>query len=145
MKQASKDCLTCLGCLLLVLLVSAIGYLGILVCATAPMVQNTLHHVILSPDGRLKVTVFERNSGATTGFSTQVSILASDEDLPTTIGNVLGMDGHPEHTRIHAEWVDNESVRISYTLGYGDRVSYQNKRVGRVRILIAERSPSEGD
>lgn len=37
--------------------------------------ENTIVQELVSPDGKKKVVVFERSCGATTGFSTQVSIL----------------------------------------------------------------------
>lgn len=37
-----------------------------------------------SPDGRLRFVVFQRDCGATTGFSTQVSIITSDAGFLTS-------------------------------------------------------------
>ena len=43
----------------------------------------------VSPNGKKKVTVFQRDCGATTGFSTQASILDAESKLPARGGNVL--------------------------------------------------------
>jgi hypothetical protein len=50
---------------------------------------NTIVATEFSPDHRLKAVLFERNCGATTRFSSQVSVLPSDRDLPNEGGNVF--------------------------------------------------------
>ncbi len=47
-----------------------------------------------SPDGKLKAIVFQRDCGATTGFSTQISILPVDEKMPNEGGNVFVADSN---------------------------------------------------
>jgi hypothetical protein len=42
-----------------------------------------------APDGRHRAVVFQRDCGATTGFSRQVSILPATQALPNEGGNVL--------------------------------------------------------
>jgi hypothetical protein len=44
---------------------------------------------VRSPDGEWKVVVFERDCGATTGFSTQASLLGWNERLPENDGGNL--------------------------------------------------------
>lgn len=46
----------------------------------------------LSPDGTKKLVVFQRDCGATTGFSTQVSVLASSAPLGNKSGNLFISD-----------------------------------------------------
>ncbi len=53
---------------------------------------NKLVSELVSPDTRLKAVVFERSGGATTGFSTQVSIVESSQPRPTGAGNVFIAD-----------------------------------------------------
>lgn len=45
-----------------------------------------------SPSGTRKAVVFQRDCGATTGFSTQVSVLPAREELPPDGGNVFVAD-----------------------------------------------------
>jgi hypothetical protein len=45
-----------------------------------------------SPDGAAKVVVFQRDCGATTGFSTQASLIQGSEDLPNEGGNLFVAD-----------------------------------------------------
>src|SRR5882757_3734258 len=57
--------------------------------------ENSLLGEYVSPDGTRKIVVFERSCGATTGFSTQASLLKSDQALPTTAGNLyIADDNH---------------------------------------------------
>lgn len=59
------------------------------------MCANEVLHEIPSPDKQLKAVVFQRDCGATTGFSTQVSIMKIDKKLPNTGGDVFSADtGH---------------------------------------------------
>jgi hypothetical protein len=59
------------------------------------MCGNTVLRTVPSPDGRLKAVVFERDCGATTGFSTQVSVLGSNDKLPNEAGNLFVAAGNP--------------------------------------------------
>ena len=61
--------------------------------AGCDMCGNEVLQSITSPSGKLKVEVFSRDCGATTGFSTQVSIISADDKLPNESGNILVLDG----------------------------------------------------
>ena len=56
------------------------------------MCGNDIITESLSPDKELKAVVFRRDCGATTGFSTQVSILGVEEQLENENGNVFTAD-----------------------------------------------------
>lgn len=75
-----------------------------------------------SPDGRLKAVVFQRDCGATTGFSTQVSILPVSSALENEGGNRFSADtdhrrapsgqgGGPE-VRFH--WVSDTNAELQH-------------------------------
>jgi hypothetical protein len=51
--------------------------------------KNDVSKSIISPDERFVAISFIRSSGATTGFSPQVSILPKDKKLPNRPGNVF--------------------------------------------------------
>lgn len=53
---------------------------------------NSIIEEVLSPNGINKLIVFERNCGATTGFSTQVSVMNSEGMLPNEGGNLFIAD-----------------------------------------------------
>ncbi len=75
-----------------------------------------------SPDAKLKVVVFERDCGATTNFSTQISVVRSNQSLPSGGGNLfIGDDNHhavPLGSKgtmeIKLNWESNSSLSVSY-------------------------------
>lgn len=54
--------------------------------------QNDPIAEAVSPDGKRKAVAFRRHCGATTGFSTQVSVVASEDSTPSGRGNVFVAD-----------------------------------------------------
>lgn len=75
-----------------------------------------------SPDAQLELVVFERDCGATTGFSTQASIVAAGAALENVPGNVLDADtnhgaapagpgGGPE---LRVRWTGTRTLSIAY-------------------------------
>jgi hypothetical protein len=85
-------------------------------CENTPIAQHW------SPDRRVKLIVFERSCGATTGFSTQASLLPSHERLPDDGGNLFvadtdhglapsGPGGGPE---LRVRWTDGAHVVLSH-------------------------------
>lgn len=66
-------------------------------------------YVESSPDGTRKVVVFLRNCGATTKYSTQASILFSNDSLPNEAGNILIIDGGHLPT---VKWTEDRILSI---------------------------------
>jgi len=56
------------------------------------MCANDVLQEIPSPDNKLKAVVFQRDCGATTGFSTQMAIIKADEKLQNQRANVFSAD-----------------------------------------------------
>lgn len=56
------------------------------------MCANEVIREAISPDGKKKVVVFQRNCGATTDFSTQASLLSVGESLSNGGGNIFSAD-----------------------------------------------------
>jgi len=73
--------------------------------------RNEIGHEEYSPDRKLKAVVFKRDCGATTGFTTQVSLLGSAERLPDEAGNVFIADGDP---KIRVLWQSNNEVLVRF-------------------------------
>ena len=75
-----------------------------------------------SPDGRYKAVVFERSCGATTGFSTQVSILPIDATQPRSGGNALVVDtdhgaapiGKGGGPTVRVDWLSAHNLQLTY-------------------------------
>lgn len=75
-----------------------------------------------SPDGTKRLVVFQRDCGATTGFSTQASVLPAKVPLPNEKGNLFisdtdhgaapsGLGGGPSVT---VTWESAQSVALTY-------------------------------
>lgn len=77
---------------------------------------NTTIAEMRSPSGEFSAVVFERDCGATTGFSRQVSVLRRGERLANTGGNALVVDsGHaPVPLQVKAEWLSDRVLRLTY-------------------------------
>lgn len=87
-----------------------------------PMCGNDFIEAIPSPDGSKKVVVFQRDCGATTGLSTQASLLSRSEALSNNSGNIFtsdanhgaassGRGGGPE---LRVVWRSPSTAAISY-------------------------------
>ncbi len=104
---------------------------------------NTLLSEVPSPHGVYKAVVFERNCGATTPFSTQVSILGARERLGNEAGNAFRSDtdhgaapsGRGGGPAVEVRWTGVRRVVIRHHPR--TRVSGAEERVGEVTIDYA--------
>lgn len=96
--------------------------LALLACSgCSDACQNTVASSRPSPDGALVAVLFQRDCGATTGFSTQISILQPD-DKPTGGGNAFIADddhgaarvGSWEGSWAEASWLAPDHLLIRY-------------------------------
>ena len=76
------------------------------------MCANHEYASIMSPAGNYKAVIFQRDCGATTGFSTQISILSAGESLGNSKGNVYIIDGHPESASPKVGWESENQLTI---------------------------------
>ena len=74
--------------------------------------ENTIHQEVNSPSKLHRVIVFERNCGATTGFSTQVSVLDANEQLQNSVGNTYIVDGQPEFVNLEIRWLTEDHLLV---------------------------------
>jgi hypothetical protein len=110
-----------------------IARLACLLFAAAMMAacsKNTIKQEIASPDGTRKIVIFVRDGGATTAFSTQISILPRNSSLPDWWGNAFMSEFSDPVT---ARWIDSKKVEISYKNG---------GRITRTEPLVDEVSVS---
>ena len=91
------------------LLVSG-GYVLFISIAFHDLCGNDNLRESISPGGQLKAVTFRRDCGATTGYSTQVSILPASRKLPNEAGNVFIVDHEPS---IAVRWIDDHHLSIS--------------------------------
>jgi hypothetical protein len=85
---------------------------------------TTVDHVACSSSQQQKAVIFERNCGATTGFSTHVSVVNADQAVPNRQGNLFDIEGHPEWTDVTVRWINDHHLVITYP---ADRTLYKAK------------------
>jgi hypothetical protein len=76
----------------------------------------------VSPDGEKRLVVFQRDCGATTGFSTHASLLKSGETVPNEVGNVFIGDtdhgavpsGPGGGLHLNVVWEGSHDLLLSY-------------------------------
>lgn len=94
----------------------SLAIVGLFFYATRDLCGNEVYSEDLSPDKEHKVVVFQRDCGATTGYSTQVSIIDSSDNLKNESGNIYIIDGHPKDVSPGARWISNTELRIERNL-----------------------------
>ncbi len=95
-------------------------------CSSTPnadMCSNNILKEIISPDKKLKAIIFTRDCGATTGFSSQLSIVDYSDHLENEKGNTLiisDKESDPEtetgSVNVNAEWNGNNELTIYFNL-----------------------------
>jgi hypothetical protein len=96
-----------------------------------------------SPDGKMKAIVFQRDCGATTGFSTQVSVISKDEKLSGEGGNVFAADtnhgeapsGQGGGPAVEVSWLNENQLLIKHDKRA--RVLQHPQSPGGVTVLYA--------
>jgi hypothetical protein len=83
------------------------------------MCGNEILQELTAPYGKWKAVIFSRNCGATTGYSTHVSILPTTQPLTNTAGNVLITDIYAsspadESLPLEVQWLSRDTLSIRY-------------------------------
>lgn len=73
------------------------------------MCGNEISQKITSPNGDKVAYIFQRDCGATTGTSYQLSLIDSDDKLPNESGNTFVSDSD-----FRVKWINNKKLRVSY-------------------------------
>ena len=94
------------------LAVSVVGAAVLFRTLIAGMCGNEIFSESVSPKGNLKAVVFQRDCGATTGFSTQVSILDANQQLRNESGNIFTVDGHPNDVQVVVRWLGASKLQV---------------------------------
>jgi hypothetical protein len=84
--------------------------------AAGGLCNNEIYAELQSPDKRNKAVIFQRDCGATSGFSTQISILPADNTLKNDTGNIFVLKGHPQSYAPAVSWVSNTELFINTPL-----------------------------
>ncbi|HEX5433459.1 MAG TPA: hypothetical protein VFY05_04425 [Candidatus Angelobacter sp.] len=106
--------------------------------------NNEVGEEILSPDNEWKAVIFERDCGATTDFSTQISLVKGNRSLlHDSSGNIFTADSDHNKVRVNLNgllpinviWENNNQLLIRYPARA--RVFLQNRRYKDVRVSYA--------
>lgn len=85
----------------------------LLIALGPDLCANQIYQEVYSADRTLKAVVFQRDCGATTGFSTQVSVLPAGETLGNDVaGNLYIANGRPADSRLLLQWSSQRSILI---------------------------------
>jgi hypothetical protein len=102
--------------------IGGIAYLFSGTCGSYP------YKSIASPNGKYKAVIYQFDCGATTGFSTQISILKANEQPEAEAGNIFSSDGHPKEVAPEVIWVSDKDLNIHIRAGV--RVHNQDEAWG---------------
>lgn len=81
---------------------------------------NQIHQSFTSPKNKYKIVVFQRDCGATTNYSTQISLLRKKQSLSNKGGNIFIGESitAPINNQgvfyIEVEWINKKTVLIKY-------------------------------
>ncbi|HYX72046.1 MAG TPA: hypothetical protein VE732_04690 [Nitrososphaera sp.] len=108
--------------------------------------ENELLNEVQSPNGKLKVIIFQRDCGATTGFSTQVSILPNGDKLPNEGGNIFVADtdhgkapsGEGGGPKVEVRWINENELLIRHDSRA--RVFHSEQSLNNVKIRYEQAS-----
>lgn len=82
-----------------------------LCCAACNLCGNEVRQQVPSLNHKLKAVVFERDCGAMTGFSTQISVLQISDKVPNEAGNIFIANGD---LKIEVSWGSDRVLNITY-------------------------------
>jgi hypothetical protein len=126
--------------LALVVVLLAVGFYW-MISSLDDLCGNTVVVTELSPSRAMTAVLFERDCGATTGFSSQVSVLRADEDLPNAGGNVFAKNeakggeatswGGPF---VALQWRDAHTLALKYDSSAD--VRFKADRLGEVMVVL---------
>lgn len=125
------------GGTLVILVIASVGWFWFF---GPSMCGNEIISEFPSPNGMRKVVVFQRDCGATTGFSTQASILGMNQMLENQAGNTFTSDtdhgaapsGPGGGPALSVAWQGENSVLLSFHPKA--RVFNRGPEVGGVRV-----------
>lgn len=107
-------------------MVTRLGVLAglVLLSGCSEMCRNNVVERVEAPDGAHRAVLFQRDCGATTGFSTQLSVLRAGEE-PTESGNAFIADDGNGPVRAgswggpwaEARWLSPRHLLVRYAAG----------------------------
>lgn len=93
--------------------------------------QDTIRSEVRSPDGKHIATLYERDCGATTDFSTIVSLRAASEEFNGEKGRVFVVEGQPQAKFV---WRDAQNLQVTCEGCRADDIFRQEGRWNEISI-----------
>ncbi|QKF58982.1 DUF5412 family protein [Aliarcobacter lanthieri] len=87
---------------------------------------NSIFKEYFSPDKTKKVVIYERDCGATTTWSTHISILDYDKQLDNKDESILSIRGRPAEVAPNITWIDNKNIIIHHKIN-GKEIKTKNE------------------
>ena len=102
--------------------IGVVGFICFIVACDSNPCRNEVLQMVASPNEGRKAVIFQRDCGATTGFSTQLSILRANDEFPKEPGNTFiadtdggqapaGKGGGPE---VKVQWVGETELIVMH-------------------------------
>jgi hypothetical protein len=120
---------------------------GIVFFALNPIAGNSIIERVYSSDNINIIYIFDRNAGAKTGYSTQVSIIRTNRKFGNSIGNTFVCDDDHGKVKdlnsiggpnIKAIWISNNNIVIYYPKM--TRIYKKKNIIGSIRIEYEKES-----
>lgn len=119
---------------------------GFLLSGCSDACQNQIISESISPDHEKSVVLFQRDCGATSAFTTQISILPPGEK-PEGTGNVFVADdnhgaapaGSWGGPWVSVKWLDSNHLQVTYAKG--SRVFDKTESIGGVTVSFVSGRP----
>lgn len=113
--------------------------------STSNMCANEINKEVNSPNQEFKAVIFQRDCGATTGFSTQVSVVSKSKALPNEGGNILVIGGHPNDTLLEINWLSNSELNIDNNLNGSEYKAEKSIELSRkIKVSYGKRKSLQG-
>ena len=94
---------------------------------------------MISPDKKHKAVVFQRDCGATTDFSTQLSIIETDKELENNVGNIFIIDGEPKFVSPEIYWKSDKELVVNRSVsGIEYKAETEIGVLDRIRIIYTD-------
>ncbi|AGK54123.1 DUF5412 family protein [Bacillus sp. 1NLA3E] len=94
------------------------------------MCGNDIVQKVISPNGKKVAYIFQRNCGATTGISYQLTLIDADEKLPNKSGNTFVSD-----KKFKVKWINDKKLRVNYKKS--SETNEMDKSVNWIKIEYA--------
>lgn len=106
------------------------------------MCATQLYDTIPSPNGELKAVLYQRDCGATTPFTTNISIMEANDSLKNEPGNIYRRRGDPKNFAPLLQWQSDDELLIIEESPDEFYENAQSWESSRSKVTISYSEPS---